>query len=290
MGGTINDVKTNVNSIVTGLATYGTISTGAGSYKDFPTSPWGSAGDYPYKNDASIDGLASTQAGINTWGASGGNDTPEANLYALTQAAGAAPGWRSGSEKFVLWFGDATGHVPTDSGGTYPGPSTADTITALQNAGVTVLAFNMGNLDGSGQATAITSATGGTLYSGFGSNVVTTIVNAIGSGFSNYTTVGIDSAAVPAGLGISVVPVSYSGSYDRSVDRTFTFDVTFTGLAAGTYAFDLYGTVDGGRIATEGDVITVGDVSAIPEPSSLLLMGTGLVGLFAFGRKKFGKK
>ena len=280
MGGTIDSVKTNALAILTGLSVYGNIQSGAGSYKDVPTSPWGSSGDYAYRLDSPIGFGPSTQAGINTWTASGGNDGPESNMIALnTVATSAATDWRAGSERFVLWFGDYYGHTPQNTPG-YPGPSTADTIAALQGAGITVLAFSMGSAFlTEGQAAAITTATGGTLYNGFGSDIVDTIVAAIGEGFSTYSTVGIEAPSL-AGLGISIVPTSRTGDYDRSIERTFTFDVTFTGLAPGTYEFDMFGVVDGGRVATERDVITVGDgVPSVPEPGTLLLMGIGLVGL-----------
>ena len=57
---------------------------------------------------------------------------------------------------------DALGHAPADTLGG-PGPQTAATIAMLQGDGITVLAFDMAGLESDGNATAITSATGGTL-------------------------------------------------------------------------------------------------------------------------------
>ena len=44
-----------------------------------------------------------------------------------------------------------------------------------------------------------------------------------------------------------------TGSFDRSIDRTFNFSTTFTGVTAGTYDFSILGTVDGATVGTELD-------------------------------------
>jgi hypothetical protein len=290
MGSVITSVKTNSSSILTTLSGYGNMNFGSGEYKDFPTSPWGGASDYPYKLNSAIGTAANAQAGINAWSATGGNDTPESQLHALQQAAGAATGWRTGSKKFALWFGDAPGHDPTGTPATpgYPGPTEATATAALTSAGITVLGFNAGNLDGYGQATRITAATGGsltTLASTDPDAVADAILAAIGTSFLEYSSVSLDTSEVPPGVGVSVSG-SYTGDFDRSIDRTFEFDVTFTDLEPGTHTFNIYALVDGGRVATESDTIN----SAIPEPATMLLLGSGLIGLAGYGRKKFFKK
>lgn len=289
MGSILNAVKSSANNILTTVAGIGgNVQFAVGNYRDFPKSPYGGPSDYAYKLDQSMTAnQASAQAGINAWVASGGNDTPEgqlAALEALSQSASAAVGWRAGSEKIVVWFGDAPGHDSASEPG-YPGPTEAATIAALQSQGIQVLALNVGygGLDNSGQATRITAATGGTLYNGINTTTIAdAIIDAIETAYDTYSTVGLDLSGVPAGVGAVVSPLNITGSYDRSVERTFEFDVTLTGLDPGDYSFAINALVDGGVVATENDRIKVVDTSAPGVPdggSSLLLLGLGLGGL-----------
>ena len=64
------------------------------------------------------------------------------------------------------------------------------------------------------------------------------------------------------------------GTYDRSIDRTFTYDVAFTRLASGDKTFDTNALVDGG-IIQERDSLT----GKAPEPVTLVLLAAGLLGL-----------
>ncbi|MFC3455622.1 Calx-beta domain-containing protein [Amycolatopsis speibonae] len=152
MGGPIGNVRSNANAI-TGdvLAAQPTAQFGVAEYKDFTDS-------VPFKVNQGITGdTAAVQAGINQWVASGGGDTPEANLNALYQLATGAVDFRPDGTRIIAWFGDAPSHDPSG------GHDLAQTIAALQTAKIRVVAVNVGALDSGGQASAITSATGGVL-------------------------------------------------------------------------------------------------------------------------------
>jgi hypothetical protein len=267
-------VQAGATAILAGAAGLGDVAFAVGEYKDWDGDP------YAYRlNQAMTTVQASAQNGINMWGADGGADTPEAQLFALDQAAGGATGWRAGSSRILVWFGDAPGHDPSPSPG---GVSEAIVTAALVANGIEVEALNVGygGLDDYGQATRITAATGGTLYSGIDAgNIVDTINDAIEEAFQNYSMVSLEAVGNMPGVGVSFSPASYIGTYDRSIERQFTFDVTFTGLDEGTHDFVINALVDRGIVATETDRITVG---AIPEPLTAagLLLGLGCLGRY----------
>lgn len=286
MGGIIDDVKTNASTIMTKLSGFGDTQFGVSEYKDLSDISYGS---YATKvNQVLTSSTAAVQAGINQWSADGGGDWAEANLIALKQQAEATD-WRAGSNRFIVQFGDAAGH----ENGLYP--SLTDTITALKDNHVKVLVVGTSDMNRSdwcsgdctlNAATTIADSTGGSFnnlvdpVTGLPADIAKLIEDAIGTAFSTYksVTLGVIGGAIP-GVEVAIAPVSYTGSWDRSVDRTFTFDVTFKGMLAGLHSFDIGAFVDGGLVAKESDRITVGSVSAVPLPGALPM----LLGAFGIG-------
>jgi len=275
MGGQIGAVKAAAGSILSSAAGLGNVAFAVGEYRDF-----GDAFVYRLNQDVTTS-QAAAQAGINMWAAGGGGDFAEANLFALQSAANTTS-WRASSERILVWFGDAPGHDP--SGGATEASATA----ALVANSVQVEAIDVGALNSTGQAARIAAATGGTLHSGINTaTIVATINAAITTAVSTYTSVSLDTSAAPVGVTVAFAPAGYVGAFDRSITRTFSFSVTYTGDAVGVYSFPIDGLVDGGAVARESDTITVRDVGfIIPEPMTMLAMGMGLFGLGGYIRRR----
>ena len=223
MGGAIGNVQANAVSVMnTVLAAQPTSNFGAASYKDFDNAGCG-PDPYVYRVDAVLTALTgSVQTGINSWSANGGCDIPESDLYGLTQTANTFA-WRAGSSRIIAWFGDAPGHDPSG------GATLASTIAALGAQNVRVIAVNVGNLDGFGQASAITAATGGVLLPG-GSNVSAAIL----AGLSNLpATVSYSKVGSP-GLNVTLSPSPQTVQSGADASFTETISVDPSALA-GTY-------------------------------------------------------
>jgi hypothetical protein len=238
MGAAVTAVRTNAGPIMAQvLAAQPTSQFGAAEYKDVGDS-------FAYRlNQAITANTVDVQTGMTQWVASGGGDTPEAQLNALfTLSTSPATGFRTGSSRIVVWFGDSNGHDPSN------GHSLADAIGALQAADITVLAIPItagGNgLDSTGQATAITTATGGSIVPANPDDVA----DAILAGLSNLPATVTWSRVCDAGLEVSLAPVSQT--VPSGTDAVFTETISLAadapnGVLDCTVSFSINGLPGG---------------------------------------------
>ncbi|MEO3891963.1 vWA domain-containing protein [Nonomuraea sp. B5E05] len=161
MGGVISNVQTNANAILSNVASAQPDAQFAvAEYKDVADATSFRVAQDLTANDTDVTN------GLNSLVASGGGDFPEDGINGLFEVASGAVDFRPNSSRIVLLIGDAPSHDPSN------GHTLADAISALQAADITVLAFDLFGMDSTGQATAITNATGGQLFSGIDSSEV----------------------------------------------------------------------------------------------------------------------
>ena len=267
MGPVILAVKANAGAIMTAISTTDpSAQFGVGNYRDYPydTLP-------PFYHQQGITAnTAAVQTAINTWSAGGGADGSEGQFYALTQIANPGVGWRSGSSKIVVWFGDAPAHDPVPMAATgFTYDITEATVTAaLQAAGIRVIAISTitgiptpyypNGLDdnptksagdyataypgyvaggASGQASRIATATGGIHLT---AATPDDVVDAILEGLTAIKTDVWWEVEADDGLIVTLDPVVY---YDVTSGTTVTFVETVTLTEDAPQCHTLYATV-----------------------------------------------
>jgi Bacterial Ig-like domain (group 3)/von Willebrand factor type A domain len=164
----------------------------------------------------------------------GGSDAPEDAINGLFQVATGAISYRPASSRVVVWIGDSSSHDPS------LGHSEADATAALQSAGIRVIALDVGptpgqisdGLDATGQATRITNATGGQLFSGVTPSQVST---AILAGLHNLpVTVTPQVGTCDSDLTVSLTPPSQSVTSGDDAHFTETVSVASTATPGST--------------------------------------------------------
>ena len=313
MGGRINAVKAAAADIFTGLDAFGDVAASVGVYSESARlAPVGAVPGRVINQDLTTNS-ATAIAAINAVTLNvpdGGGDGPENGVNGI-ELSTENLSWRPGSNRFMFVFGDI-GFKTSDAAEAAPNFTASgfdfDTnddvdgapISTVANA-TAALTTNSVDLFGFGPtgtfATAITALGGDFVNSGTDpDDIVADIIAGITGSFAKYSTVTVgDLGAGLPEIAVSTVCTGADigacigsdavGDYDRSVERTFTFDVTFTRVAAGDKSFSTFALVDGGIVATEADRFP-GDSAVIPVPAALPLMMTAFGGLAFFRRRK----
>jgi hypothetical protein len=282
MGGELANVKANFASIISQVQ-------GVQPDAQFAVAAYCDFGDadpaYQLFSDLTGDATALDTA-INNVNLCDGGDTEEAQLNALWEIGdgGDDVSFRDGSSRIVVWYGDNPGHDPSG------GHTEADATASLTGVDAKVIAISTGaanNLDGTGQATRITDATGGELLTGVAASDVSA---AILEGLHNLDVTVAGSPTCDTGLSASLSPASQTvvSGTDAVFDETITVapDAQQGATLHCSVPFTLNGLPQGPEF-TQSVTIRVNDVTAPtvscppgPNPAGTIPSATNEDGFF----------
>jgi len=282
MGGELANVKANFASIISQVQ-------GVQPDAQFAVAAYCDFGDadpaYQLFSDLTGDATALDTA-INNVNLCDGGDTEEAQLNALWEIGdgGDDVSFRDGSSRIVVWYGDNPGHDPSG------GHTEADATASLTGVDAKVIAISTGaanNLDGTGQATRITDATGGELLTGVAAGDVSA---AILDGLHNLDVTVAGSPTCDTGLSASLSPASQTvvSGTDAVFDETITVapDAQQGATLHCSVPFTLNGLPQGPEF-TQSVTIRVNDVTAPtvscppgPNPAGTIPSATNEDGFF----------
>ena len=290
MGGILGAVQAGSNNVLAALGALGIdIAFGVGNYKDF------ASGDpYGFQHQVSPTNVAATvTAAINAWSATGGGDYQEAGLFALDSLAvppGGTVGWRPGSKRIIVWFGDAPSHDPICTA-VSGAPAVAETSATakLVAQGIAVLAISTAvpGLDDDpkvgatgyvaqcgapgglpGQGTRIANATGGAFATGINAgNIVTTITTLVTKAIAGIQNVKLVPSASVASFVVSITPATGYGPLAGNEDHILKFEVKFAGVPCKPEAQVVSGTID---VVADGTVVASKKVQITVPPCAIV--------------------
>jgi hypothetical protein len=268
MGTALASVQANIGTIVSAiLADSPSAQFCAASYKDIGDT-------VPYSLDQGLTTNTTDLAtGVATWSASGGGDTPEGQLNALTQlAAHLKANPKTNATRFIVWFGDSSGHDPSN------GATLASVEAALASSGIKVVAIPLtccgDGLDSTGQATAIAAATGGIVVPSADPSAVAAAIIA-----------GLTSVPINVGLASNCsYPITTVFSENQIVPSGASpvFKETIAVAAnakPGTYECDDWATIDGAPMTDAAGVVIL-EHKTITVPNPEIIKRPGLANLW----------
>jgi hypothetical protein len=267
MGLAIGNVRTSLATTIVPAVrdAIADVRMGVGDFRDFPVSPFGDSGDWPYVLRQSMtDDVGAVQTALNGLAAGGGADGPESMLEGLHGAAagGSCPDgfgsacFRNDSHPIIVVVTDTSTHNNPSGDANYDGTvsarSWAETVSALNAHDVNIVGaavntappipfpipipnYARRDLEAMANATASRAVDGTlTVYDAAGGSVSTAVVDGIvdlvGATTQDVTSRKIDdpSDSVDATLFIKAVrPL-------RATRATRFDDTTFYGVAGGT--------------------------------------------------------